>query len=419
MHSTSKQRKQHRVWSPSFQFSWFIVILAVISLESDAFAAYLYHTAVFDFIPDGVPEKTVRVLSSTFRTHLAKSGRMIVLSREDMDAIFKEQGLNIDEVTDQSAAVQFGKFLPSEMLIIGNISKSGESFHITARMVNIETIGVEINEFVISKPGEDNLLKSVELLARKMITRIPASGNVINQKRFQIWVDIGKKSGIRKGDVIIVERPEDVDLPGPSLIRVRKVWHEIALLKVVELSAEDNCICKITRCEPEEKVRIGDRAVADREYNDYSHEKARQIRWSTRFPGTGQALDKNWISAVLYSGIVIGALGLDAVAAMDYLEANDDLDNAKFRMRDARTNQEYARAFQDSVLAKRSLNDAGNRIIMYSASVAAVWLWNVVDRHLWGATNYRSHLLNGKFNLSVTPMFQEDRVLLTYSILIK
>jgi len=388
-------------------------------LVSNSTAAYLYQTAVFDFIPEDVPVKTVRIISAAFRANLANSGRLTVLSRNDMDAIFHEQGFNINEVTDQNSAIQFGKFLPSEVLVIGNVSQSEGSFHITARMVNIETSVIEINEFVISKPGEDNLLKSVEMLARKIIDRIPASGNVIKQKRFQIWVDIGKKSGIRNGDVIIIERPEDRELPGPNVIRKRKIWHEIALLKVIELSGVDNCICIITKREPDEKIRNGDRAVADVEYNNYSHEKARQIHWSRMFPGSGQALDQNWITAALYSGIAIGAIGLDAVATIDYLNFNDDLDNAKLRMTDARTNQEYTRAYQDSVLAKRSLNKARDRIVIYSTVVVAIWVWNIIDRHLWGANNYRGRLLNDNLNLSVTPMFQDDRVLLTYSILIK
>ncbi len=89
-------------------------------------AADLYVVAVFDLKPEtGVSEQTAQTLSNLLRKDLAATHKMIVMDRNDMEGILKEQGRNLDECTEEGCAVELGQMLDTDKILVGNVSLLG------------------------------------------------------------------------------------------------------------------------------------------------------------------------------------------------------------------------------------------------------------------------------------------------------
>jgi len=79
-------------------------------------------------------------ISSALTTELLNTGKVRVLEREQVDRILKEQGFQQSGACDSTeCGVEIGKLLSVDNIIIGRIGKVGNTFTVTARLVNVQT----------------------------------------------------------------------------------------------------------------------------------------------------------------------------------------------------------------------------------------------------------------------------------------
>ncbi len=124
----------------------FLVIIT-LSFSSSLFAdKKKMRIAIMDFSTKDITIKDARVISELIRNYMVNTGEYIVLERLEIDTILKEQRLQKIECKDVACAVQAGKLLSANAILVGSIIKLDEKIIITGRIVDVEKGTVEFSE---------------------------------------------------------------------------------------------------------------------------------------------------------------------------------------------------------------------------------------------------------------------------------
>ena len=99
--------------------------------------------AVVDFDGKGVSVIEASALTDRFASELFNLGVYRLIERERVGEILEEQGFQQSGCTTAECAVEVGKMLGTELIITGSISKVGNVFSVSARIVNVETGEIE------------------------------------------------------------------------------------------------------------------------------------------------------------------------------------------------------------------------------------------------------------------------------------
>ena len=139
-------------------------IAAVFCLTSGAFGNGLPVIAVLDFEPKKVDSDTSELVSELLGIEFVKSGKFQVVERTKMKSIIEEQKLQLAGLTGSDFAEKLGKMLAADKLVIGTVTKIGDTIHITAKVVDSESGVIEKAESV-EVVSENALSDGVKKLA--------------------------------------------------------------------------------------------------------------------------------------------------------------------------------------------------------------------------------------------------------------
>lgn len=112
------------------------------------------------------------ILTGLVQRELSLSPLHLLVAREDMSALLKEQALSLSGVIDEASALRVGKMLGARKLLSGTIGMLGSLYIITLRLIDAETGATEevvVQEFV--GPMED--LRGPVRIAAQRILKIP------------------------------------------------------------------------------------------------------------------------------------------------------------------------------------------------------------------------------------------------------
>jgi TolB-like protein len=88
----------------------------------------------------GVAESDAAVFTETLADVLLRSGKVRVMERSQMDKILAEQGFQQAGACDTAeCAVQMGRLLGIERIVVGSVGKVGETYSLSVRMVDVGT----------------------------------------------------------------------------------------------------------------------------------------------------------------------------------------------------------------------------------------------------------------------------------------
>lgn len=99
--------------------------------------------AVLGLDPNGVSEPEARALSDRLRIEIFNAGVYEVMERDKMNRILDEMQFQISDCTTDECAVEIGKMIGVKKIIAGSISKVGEYFTVSARLIDVETSRIE------------------------------------------------------------------------------------------------------------------------------------------------------------------------------------------------------------------------------------------------------------------------------------
>ena len=128
-----------------------------------------YNIAVLDLDANGISSAEAKSLSNNMRAQIMRvinsrefrkktPIRYTVVERSQMDKIFDEFNIQNTECTDVSCAVEFGKILNVERIIIGSVGLVGATYTIYVSIVDVETAKIlKVADYQF-KGASDNLL---------------------------------------------------------------------------------------------------------------------------------------------------------------------------------------------------------------------------------------------------------------------
>ena len=117
------------------------------------------HIAVLKLDSKGVSETEASILTDRLRTELFQTEKFIVLEREKMDEILVEQGFQLSGCTSNECIVEAGKLIGVQQIVGGSVSKFGNIYSISARLISVES-GRIINTATFDHDGRiEDLLK--------------------------------------------------------------------------------------------------------------------------------------------------------------------------------------------------------------------------------------------------------------------
>ena len=201
--------------------------------------------AVLSFEAKNVGQETADAVADILSTELFNTNRFNVVERQMMTRILEEQQLSMTGITDASQAAEIGKILNVEKIMIGSLSKLGNTFIINSRVVDVETGAVELAQNSTCQGGEDQLPKTIASLVATISQKITVEGSIIRISPTIILVDLGSDHGIKKNQLLEVIREGDVitDLNGSVIgksedkignLRVKSVKKEYSETEIVQ-----------------------------------------------------------------------------------------------------------------------------------------------------------------------------------------
>jgi len=204
--------------------SFYLVLGGVISVkkaQSQAQEQKLFTIAALDLEPNGVSQVEGKGLSDKLRSHISQllqqginlRSKYELIERAQMDKILDQfEVQNIGCVSD-SCAVEFGKMLQVDRIVIGSASLIGQTYSVIARIIDVET-GKTIGSSDRSLKGSiDDVMTMI----------IPEVGNdlfLIPQKksRTKLYIMAGAVVVAAGAGAALMSKPkegEPVLLPGP------------------------------------------------------------------------------------------------------------------------------------------------------------------------------------------------------------
>ena len=155
----------------------FIVFLLMVTLLSGyAFAGGKQTIAVLDFESIGSEEHLGKAVSEIMRTELIDTNKYRVVERSQINKTISEQKFQKSGLIDDKSAVEIGKLLGADLIVIGSVVKIGTSYTINSRMIETKT-----GEAKLGKNVTGNDLNLLTTLSRNLLDSL--FGNLMKDTR--------------------------------------------------------------------------------------------------------------------------------------------------------------------------------------------------------------------------------------------
>ncbi|MFH1861031.1 MAG: CsgG/HfaB family protein, partial [bacterium] len=127
--------------------------------------------AVSDLEAHEVSAMEASTIADFLRTELINSQAFIVLERSNMSTILAEQHFQQTGCTTNECAIQMGKILNVEKILIGSFSKILGAYHINIRLVDVES-GAAVLAETVSFATAEELPAKIKELSNKIINKV-------------------------------------------------------------------------------------------------------------------------------------------------------------------------------------------------------------------------------------------------------
>lgn len=115
-------------------FAVFLAVSAVVVAWSQP------KVAVLDaIIPQNMDPSVIVPATDKIIEKLVQSNRFTVLDRTNIESVLKEREFQVSGMVSDQDAVAAGKYLEADFIVIAKVSKVGDTFFISGKMINVKT----------------------------------------------------------------------------------------------------------------------------------------------------------------------------------------------------------------------------------------------------------------------------------------
>ncbi len=140
-----------------------IFFLSIINL----YAQERPRIAIIPLNPISVSKADAAALTGLLETSLVNTEVFGVIEQSQVKVILEAQEYILYDCTDESCAIEFGKLLAAEQIILGSVSRIGGKYVVNAKIIDVET-GMNIKADMVEVDSLEGLTEAVELLAFKL-----------------------------------------------------------------------------------------------------------------------------------------------------------------------------------------------------------------------------------------------------------
>jgi TolB-like protein len=123
------------------------ILFLIISFCSITLAQEKPHIAILQLDGSGLSTEDLQGLTNRLQTEFFKTEKFTVLERSKIDEVLEEQQFQMIGCTDLACAVEIGRLLNVEYVVIGNVDKVSSIYSVNLRLVDVVTGEIVKNEF--------------------------------------------------------------------------------------------------------------------------------------------------------------------------------------------------------------------------------------------------------------------------------
>jgi TolB-like protein len=215
-------------------FERFAILLFIILFPFQTFSREKITVAVLDFEAKNVAQSSTEAVTDLLRTELFNTGHFKVIERQKIKKIVEEQRFQMSGLTDSDQVVEIGRLLNVQKIMIGTVTRLGDTHIINTRIVDVRSGLVVLAEAVESRGGEEMLPGAIAELAMTISYKVGLEGSVIRLGEDEVYIDLGKVDGIKLGQRFEVLRLGEpiTDLEGHIIGMSDETIGTVAITKV-------------------------------------------------------------------------------------------------------------------------------------------------------------------------------------------
>ena len=141
-----------------------------------------------DYLVKGIPESII--------TYLGKRGEVHIVERSRLQSALDEMKLQMSDIVDEQTAVQLGKQVGANAVLVGSFLQIGDMIRINSRLIDIETSEIIAAEQVQGVPGKEifGLMdQTAEAMWSKLVGRpVEIQPISISEKKIEVIAKPGK-----------------------------------------------------------------------------------------------------------------------------------------------------------------------------------------------------------------------------------
>ena len=190
---------------PYMRLLYLLIVALLIPCQSSA-EFKKTKIAVLDFQLQGEAfenQDIGTIVAEWFITAMVREGRFDVVERRLLEKVLGEQQLAMTGVIDASSATEIGKLLGVKVIITGSVMKLRDATEINARIIDVESASIIAAENLRST-ASSGLQELVVDMSRKIMKNFPLEGYVVNRSDDTVTIDLGIRTGVKKGMQFIV-----------------------------------------------------------------------------------------------------------------------------------------------------------------------------------------------------------------------
>jgi len=127
--------------------------------------------AVLDFESIGSEEFLGKGVSEIMRTELVGTKKFRVVERSQVQKALEEQKLHLTGIVDDKTAVEVGKLVGADFIVVGSVVKIGSSYTINSRMIDVKT-----GEAKLGRNVTGNNIDLLTNMSRELIESLLGAG---------------------------------------------------------------------------------------------------------------------------------------------------------------------------------------------------------------------------------------------------
>ncbi|GEM_PF-1570507 len=221
-----------------------LAIASFLLVACFTLSAVSIRIAITQIEPIGVKKEVARSVEELLQTDFSKNPMFQLVERSQLDALLKEQELQLSGITSAESATEAGKILNVNKVIFGTISNYDSEYIkylLSLRLVDVEKGSVVAAETIQIRTSEE-IVKAASEITERLSRQIKIEGKVARIAEDKVYTTLGTDSGVSPEMVLgVTERKLIKDNKG------KVIMHEdipVANL-VVENASTEGSRCRI------------------------------------------------------------------------------------------------------------------------------------------------------------------------------